>query len=616
MGGLCGVVHFRGDPPERPLVEGMSRRLRHRGPDGDGVFAQGEAILAHRRKAIITRRSDQPLVDGDLVLLLDGWVFGHLALARRLGWDDPDLSDTVVLLEAFRRFGPDCLAEVDGSFAMAIWDRRARSLWLARDRMGTRPLYWTRQGPKVAFASELPPLLDVPWVSRELNREHLAEYLSFRVVHAPRTLVRGVQQVEPAQLLRLDADEVVARPYWTPRYASPESPPPDEGQRLADLQEAMQRAVERRLVADVPAALYLSGGLGSTAIAAAARRLRRPLPTFTLGFADDPNPETPFAGRVANLLGLEHHEVVVGSADLARAFEDGIRALGHPIGNPAVFLQLLLAREVGNHARIVLSGDGGEELFGGKMLDPIARAIRGAQAFARLPAPARRALQPLLARSRRGRQWATPPDRFGLDLEIGGSDLFNTALRRAWFRDEALAKPALRHDVLAPLYDGLRTDPINAVLHAFLRSWLQEGSLVRADRTAAAAGLDVRFPLLDLEVFSLAASLPGAAKIRRVGGSLHTRWPLRALLDGVLPPPLVHRPKRGMPAPLDPWLAGPGRLFFEDRYAALERDPERLWKPEALVHLKRDVGKKPGAGLLAWSLIILDAWRTETLDRR
>lgn len=613
MGGIGGIIAFRGDPPDLGAAARMSDKLRHRGPDGDGTFAVGPAVLVHRRKAIVPNRSTQPLVTDDLVLVLDGWLFGHLDLARRFGWDDPLVPDTVVLLEAWRRYGPDCVQQIDGSFAFAVWDRHNATLHLVRDRMGTRPLFWTRFGPRFAFASELPALLCVPWVSRNLNPEHLAEYLSFRVVHSPRTLVQDIYQVEPAGAVRANADELRTRRWWAPRYAKLGTKRPDEAQLVAGLQEAVLRSVERRLVPNVPTAVYLSGGLGSTAIASASRRLRRPLPSWTLGFADDPNPETPFAGRVAKLLGLEHHEVVVGSADLANAFDPGIQALGHPVGNPAVFLQLLLARAVGQKARIVLSGDGGEELFGGRMLDTIMRWFSMAHAFSRVPFPLRRLVASTLNRTGRGRRIAAPIERWGLTLGLGGSDLFSTTEREALLRDDVHVRPDVRAHVLGPVYQDLDTDPINAVLHAFMRSWLQEESLVRADRTGAAAGLDVRFPLLDLEVFDRAAALPGDAKVRR-GGSLHTRWPLMAMLDGVLPPPLVKRPKRGMPAPLDPWLAGPGRLFFDDRFARLEHDPLGLWKKDALTSLKRDIGKKPGVGLRAWALFSLDAWITSVLN--
>ncbi len=608
MGGVAGLVHFSGEPPDLTVVDRMSATLVHRGPDADGTFADGPVALAHRRRQLSPGGRKLPMVSDDLVLLIDGNITDHSALAREFGWFDPNIDSPDVLLEAWRRFGEDLPRRVDGHFVIVIWNRQTQTLHIVRDRMGSRPLFWARSGTRFAFASELPALLEVPWVSRQLAMEHLSEYLSFRVVHAPRTLVRDVFQLEPAHQLRVSSRELETRPYWSPDYAPLGTPRPDDGEVITSLQEAVERSVKRRLISGVPTALYLSGGLGSTAIAAAARRTNRSLTTFTIGFADDPNPESPFAGRVAQLLGLEHHDVLVGSTELASAFDDAVSALGHPVGNPTVVLQLLMARAVGAHYRVVLSGDGGEELFGGRMLDPLARRLNAARWYQKLPGPTRRWITPLLKRSQAGRAIATPVERYGFELELGGFDLFSAAERRSLFADSGLVRPRVRKEVLGPLYATVHTDPVNAVLNAYVRSGLQEESLTRADRTAAAAGLEIRFPLLDAEVFAMAAALPGESKLRRAGGSLHTRWPLRALLAGVLPTSLVHRPKRGLPAPLEPWLAGPGRLFFDERFSHLQRDPHHLWNEGALAALRRSIAVTPGAGSRVWALFLLDAW--------
>jgi asparagine synthase (glutamine-hydrolysing) len=362
----------------------------------------------------------------------------------------------------------------------------------------------------------------------------------------------------------------------------------------------------------VPSALYLSGGLGSTAIAASARTLHKELPSFTLGFQDDPHPELPFAGRVASLLGLEHEEIIVGSADLANAFDRLIPALGHPLGNPAALLQLLLAEHVGTKAKVVLTGDGSVELFGGRFLDGVARDLAVAKRLSHIPGPLRRTLTWLPGGGDK-RRLTTDPSRYGLDLGLGGSNLFSTAERERLLVDPAWVRPDVRHDVLAPFYADLDTDPLNAVLNATLRSWLCEDALTRADRTGARAGLDTRFPLLDRDLLTLAASLPGSFKVRRVGGSVHTRWPLRAMLKGVLPPPLVNRPKRWMPAPMDAWLRGPGRLFLEDRVNRLRENRRGLWKVEAIDALKTGLARGDSDGLKLWGLILLDAWM-EQLD--
>ncbi len=586
----------------------MAARLRHRGTSGTGSFIEGPVALAKTARRILGSEPDLPLVADDLVVMVDGRIYDHELLTRAVGHDKPVESATEAVLVCWRKWGVGLAQRLDGAFSIVVWDRRKQVVHLVRDRLGVRPLFWARKGDKLAFASELPALLEVPWVSRDLARENVSEYLSFRVVHAPRTLLRDVHQVEPGHWFRAKSDDQQTRRYWSPLYAPRNTPRPSQRDVIPALQDAVQHAVKRRLIGANPTGLYLSGGLGSTAIAAACKRLTRPLPTFTMSFDDDPFPEAPFAGRVARLLGLDHHDVLIGTPDLAGSFEDGIRALGHPIGNPAVFLQLMLARVASEHVQVVLSGDGGEELFGGRMMNRFARYLTLAKQFQKLPGPARAMLAVPLRQFERGHRVVIDPANFGLELEVGGSRLFDANGRMELFREPVLARPMVRHDVLQPFYQRLETDPVNAALHAFLRSWLGDDSLVRFDRTANAAGIDIRFPLLDQEVVKMAAALPGAFKLRRPGGSVHSRWPLMAMLDGVLPPTLINRPKRGMPTPLDPWLNGPGRLFLEERFRALKADRSGLYKPESLDQLRRDVGRKPGAGAKLWALIILDSW--------
>lgn len=613
MGGLAGAINFRGDAPDPEVVARMSERQAHRGSDGSGSWRHNGACFAHQLRRVVPTPSKQPYVAKDLVVMLDGWIYDHQEVSRAAGGDASDPVDTHSIAEAWNRWGPEFPEHVEGEYAAAIWERESRTLTLVRDRLGVRPLFWARKGDRFAFASELPALREVPWVSDDFAVDHLSEYLSFQVVHAPRTLLREVYQVEPAHWLRVSADELKTRRYWRLQYAPPGTPRPREGDVIDGLQEAVARAVRRRVPSGIDTALYLSGGLGSTVIAAAARDRFLTLPSFSIAFADDPHPEAPFAGRVAGLLGLEHHDVLIGTPEMAAGFRPAVAALGHPIGNPASISQLALAKSAAERAKVVLSGDGGEELFGGRWLSRLGRGLRVASSFSRLPGSLRRPLSKVLGRSRTGRSVSTPPESYVLDLGIGGSDLFSAEERRRLLCDDRWIRPDVRQDVLRPFLSGLSTDPVNLALHGYLRSWLSEGDLARADRTSSAMGIDVRFPLLDREVLERAAALPGTFKLRRVGGSLHTRWPLRAMLSGVLPTPLLNRPKRGMPKPLDNWLAGPGRLFMEDRLSWLKRNPRGLFRPEALDDLKRGLGRSSGAGIRLWALFILDEWlRGET----
>lgn len=608
MGGFAGWLDAPDTDPD--VLRRMGRAIAHRGPDGHGTFDDDRLHVVQRVRSLNRPAGCIPVVTDDHVLLLDGWFYdGDEQPDSQLGPAAPITRHARTLLASWQRWGRRFVEHVEGDFAVGVYDRRSGDVHLFRDRFGIRPLFWSQRGRAFGFASTLPALLELPWVRREVDPDRLAEYLSFQVVHAPRTLLRDVRQLEPGHWLTLKDGALRTRRWWSPRYAPRGTDRPSDGEIIDAVSEAVQRSVRRRVPTDAKTGLYLSGGLGSTAIAAAARRLHLELPTFTLSFADDPFPETPFAGRVASLLGLEHHELVVGSSDIARAFEKTVAAMGHPIGNPTAVLQGLLAEAAAPHVGVVLAGDGGPELFGGQMLDRLQRELRLARFGRRLPRRTRRLASKLLGG--RGRALSTDPSAIPLAQGIGGANLFSEVDRRRILADAAWVRPPVRHDVLSQFHANLDTDPINTALHGFLRSWLGEGALARADRMAALHGLDARFPLLDAEVSDYAMGLPGSVKVRRVGGSLHTRWPLRAVLDGVLPAPLVNRPRRGMARPPDDWLERSGRLFFESRWESLRANQHGLFDVDGLERLRAMLPGDPKVALQFWSLFVLDTWLTE-----
>lgn len=609
MGGLAGLIDFDGGAPDSAAVRAMATSLAARGPDGEGWFTEGPAALAHRLRRVRAGSLVQPCVRGNLVVLLDGWIYDLDAMEG-----SPDASDTELLAEAWARWGVEALDRLEGEFALAVWDRAALRLTLARDRLGTRPLFWSQRGRSIAFASAIPALFSVPWVGRELNRSRIAEYLSFQVVHAPRTLVEGIDQVEPGCVLQAQATWTKVRRYWQPQYAPVGTRVPEDHEVVEGLREAVAQAVHRRIPPDVSPGLFLSGGLGSTAVAHLMPKMSPPTPCFAVGFEGDRFPETPYAGRVATLLGMTLHEVVVDSPGLAAMFDESVVALGHPVGHAAVLLQLALARRAREEVRVVLSGNGGESLFGGRQVEGLARDLSVAAVVTKLPSALLAPLRPWMQRSSQGRRLTTSPRDYALQLELGGADLFSADERRRLLADPGHIQPDVRRAVLEPWYADLDTDPINTVLHGFLRSALGERALPRADRTAAAAGLDVRFPLLDTKVVQAAAALPGAAKVQRVGQVHRARWPLRAMLADVLPPALLDRPKRSLPVPLGSWLAGPGRLFFERRFQRLREDRWSLWRSTELDALREDVARSNAAGNRMWTLFALDAWLRLVLD--
>lgn len=538
MSGFVGLLYFGGGTPKQATLNDMAKQVVS--TQTNRVKWREGPIALHS----IGRQKNHVFEDTEQIVLFSGNLYEKENLADSL--DMPPVTPAAELFgRAWSRWGTDLSSRLDGAYAAAIWKKKSQKLHLIRDRMGTRSVFWSRTNNRFAFATDLPALIQAPWVSTELDRQNVAEYLSFRVVHAPRTLLRDVRSLPAAHTLMLSAEKLEVKRYWRMQYSSPDTQAPKEAELVHELQSAMNDSVRRRLPPNQMAALYLSGGLGSTAIAAAARTLHRKLPSYTVSFDDDPNPESPFAGRVAKLLGLEHHLVVVGTAQIARSFETLVLGIGQPIGNPAALLQVLLAQEVGKSAGVAFSGDGSVELFGGRMLAGLARDLRRAQRIQRLPMPARQVLTQALKPLPSTRRWLQKDATYGFELELGGSHLFHTEERERLLLEKEEVRPEIRSVVLEPFYHQLDTDPMNAVLNAFVHSLLMEDCLVRSFRTAAMAGVDMRFPLLDKRLIATAAALPGSVKVQRTRGSLHTRWPLRAMLKGILPPPLVNRPNDG-----------------------------------------------------------------------
>ncbi len=601
MGAIFGI--FDPEGPEPDWIDRMGAAMRHRGRGPQRTYGQGPIALGFRsRRETLTPA--QPAIEGDFAGVLDGWIYEHDELARSAG-EAPGATDTHSMVRAWRRFGAATPERLDGDFALAVWDGRDERLSLVRDPMGVRPLFLVRSGRRVAFASEPAALLALPFVSKRIDPDVLSEYLSFQVVHAPRTLLAGIEQLEPGHRLDIRADGQHDRSWWSPRYARPGTRPPATGELIEGLQEAVSQAVRRRLPERGGTGLYLSGGLGSTAIAVAARAQGSALPTFTVSLDDDPYPESPIAGRVAHLLGMpDHRDIRVGSGDVAERFDTAIQALPMPVGHPVTVLHDALARAAAASAPVALSGDGGDELFGGSVLDRWRTTLRLGQALARWPAPLRAGLARFLPGDAARAVARGSPHHWPIRLGLGGRNLFDAKERQALLRDPSLARPDVREAVLEPFVRDLVTDPVNTVLHVQLRSWLAEGALPLAERTAAACALDLRFPLLDRAVLRAAAAVPGTAK----AGTLAMRWPLRALLRGTLPPALLDRPKRGLPSALGTWLGGEGRVFFEARFARLLKDRFGWYKPGELARLRRLARGRPDIGARLWTLIVLDTW--------
>lgn len=548
MCGIAGVRRFDGAPVTDELLAEMAKLLNHRGPDDEGRWTAGSVGFAHTRLSIIDLAgSPQPMqsVDGRLCVTFNGEILNYRQLRKELDYPFRTDGDTEVLLALYRKHGIAGVSKLRGQFAFAIQDLDSGDTHLVRDRLGVLPLYYYATDKVFAFASEIKALFPVIG-SVEVDQDSLHDYLAHRSVPAPYTFIRDVRKVPQGHHLVVRADGTVKiSPYWAlPTVSDVRKVTPEQAVELLD--DALTASVRESLVADVPVGAYLSGGVDSSLIAALVTRERQGegLHTFSAGFNDERVDETEWARKVAGIVGSEHHEVVITPDDFQ---DDWARLSWHrdsPLSEPAdvaVFRLAGLARE---RVKVVLSGEGSDELFGGYPKYKFARTTRNAGI---VPGGALRRLESRLPASRA---------RMGIALRAISEDSYAERMR-GWFapfttgeRDELLGRPPSR-SVLTPYLEG-DGDPLRRMLYADVHTWLADNLLERGDRMSMAASLEMRPPFLDHRVVDLAFTLPSSVKVR--GGT--TKWIVKELARKHLPADVVDRPKVGFKVPLDAWFRG------------------------------------------------------------
>ncbi|MEC8194028.1 MAG: asparagine synthetase B [Myxococcota bacterium] len=596
MSGIAGIVHFRGAPPDRDQVHQLSAGVAHRGSDDKALVYAPPAAFAHRTFAVQGSGTPARLEDERLVVLVDGEADSH-----RIGRDWPTR-------------GALCLPHQSGGFATAVWDRMENALWLARDPCGTRPLFYARDGDKFAFSSCMRALLGIPWISAEIAIDNLAEYLSFRYTHAPRTLVRDIHAVPPGHAVRIDGDGVRTERWWNPHWWTPGEQRPDFQHLVDRVDSALRRSVDRCTQTTQPMGLLLSGGLDSAAILHHATDLLGAAPpTFTVTMAGDKTDESAFAARVAETYGANHALIRITNEDLVASVDTASLQMGQPLPSPAALVQQCLFQSIGSTVRILLSGVGGDEALGGRTMPQIASRLRRSRTVGRLPGPAR-TLGRTLARSAGFSDLAAPAAYFGLERKIGGSRVFAAEDRVQLLRDPAIARPGIRSSILEPYYQEVSSDPINEILHVWQRGWLTEDTLARTDRMASHNGIHISYPMLDANFLAVTAAMPGPEKCRRSGLGFTSKAPLRQAMQGRIPDRLLHRPKRAEPRPMAQWLRGPGAEFLRARIASTTDRCGDLFMADTIQtmaseHLNGEVDHS----LQLWNLVMFDAWRASLL---
>ena len=610
MCGIAGIRRFDGVAVEEALLRRMASQLVHRGPDGDGVWHRPDVGFAHRRLAIIDPSgSPQPMADasGRLQVCFNGEIFNYRTLRRELvglGHSFRTEGDTETLLEGFLAWGERSVDRLDGQFAYALFDERNAALWLFRDRLGILPLYYYWDGRVFLFASEVKALLPALPSPPELDVESVREYLAQRAVAPPHTLFRGISKLPQGHRLRLDASgHLDVAPYWQlpTERADAGITPADAVERVA---HALEAAVESRLVADVPVGAYLSGGIDSSLIVALMTRLQGEgnVQTFSAGFGDPRFDELPFARQVSQRFRTRHHEVMVGPDDFEALWEKLTWHRDAPISEPADIAVYKLASTARPHVKVLLSGEGSDELFAGY---PKYRFARWAQAAGWLPAALRR---PLLQRLEAG----LPARLWRARTVLRAMEARDEAERfRAWFAPfveeerEALLPGVMERDGQETVWSRARGDLVQRMLYVDCHTWLADNLLERGDRMSMAASVESRPPFLDHHLVELAFRLPSSVKLRGGRG----KWVVKEVARRLLPPEIVDRRKVGFRVPLDAWFRGELRELARDHLLGPGSLVAGLMDPGAVRGLLdgHESGRR-NEEIRIWTLLCLEVW--------
>lgn len=614
---MCGIIGYVG----RPLPDALPlARLAHRGPDQTGTWTNGRDVrLGHTRLSILDLdpRAGQPMLGrgGRLALVFNGEIYNYLELRQRFcpGEDFQTGSDTEVLLRLWERLGPGCLAHLRGMFAFAVWDEDEQALWLARDRLGKKPLCYARlPGGGLAFASELPALTDLLPERPTIDPAAMDLFLAYQFIPAPATIYREARKLPPACAARFRPDgDWRLEPYWRLDHQPDRSL--TEAEALARLEEKVAESVRLRLRSDVPVGALLSGGVDSSLVTALAARDYGPgFKTFSVGFENGQG-ELPQAELVARCCRTDHHALILTEEKAASLFDVMLDAYGEPYGDSSALPSLFVCAEAARSVKVALNGDGGDELLAGYGTYRL-RPLRAWLArFGRLGFRAGHALEqaaqavtgdPTLLRGvERLASALSPYAKILRQAQYVGS-----GMRRALYRPEVFARLSdarRRHETALLEAQPLPADPLNALLSLDCRHFLAHDLLPKMDIAAMASSLEARSPLLDHELFELCATFPPDLKMRR-GEGKHL---LKTLAARHVPPEVIYRPKRGFSAPTGDWTRG----RFAPRFQAMLDDPGHpLWDWLARPFVSR-LFREHAAGSRnhsqrIWLLLILGAW--------
>ena len=619
MCGIAGIAAWRGKPPAREDVTRMCDAMVHRGPDDAGYLVEDAVALGMRRLSIIDLAGGhQPIFneDGTVAVFYNGEIYNYLELRAELeakGHRFATNSDTEVIVHLWEEEGVEFPRRLNGMFAIALYDRAKERLMLVRDHVGIKPLYYALGPDGIVFGSEVKVVLASGRVGRTLDVDALGQYLSWEYVPGAGTLLREVRRLEPARSLEIDLESgrTTIRRYWSPLGPAGSEPARSDGEWEEEVEAAVKKAVRRQLMSDVPLGAFLSGGVDSSLVVAEMGTAQ----TFSIGFDDPSYDETRWSRRVADHLKV-NHEIEIIRPEVGDLFAHLMQFQDDPIGDFSIFPTYLVSRLASKHVKVVLSGDGGDELFGGY---ETFLAEQKSLAWSRLPAwlrhgvmePAIGALPPTAAK----KGLVNKAKRF-----VEGARLDPAWGHARWrvFCDErvrgALLTPGARENVrtdigahiVALREEAAGRDDRDQALYVDFGSYLVDNCLTKVDRMSMACSIEARVPLLDKDVAELAFRLPSRLKY---DGS-HTKILLKRVAARHVPRECVYRAKQGFSIPIKNWLKEELRPMAEQYLAPARIEREGLFEPKVVSRLWQEhLDNRANHSHLLWALLVFEQWR-------
>jgi asparagine synthase (glutamine-hydrolysing) len=623
MCGIAGAIdNVSGAAERREIVSRMCDAIQHRGPDDHGIYHGPNVALGMQRLSIIdVDKGHQPISneDGSIWIVFNGEIYNYLELRDQLeslGHRFKTNSDTEVIVHLYEEKGEACVERLRGMFAFAIWDSREQRLFAARDRVGKKPFHYVQTRNGLVFGSEVKAVLQHPDVERSVNPQGIADFLAYGYVPDPKTAFTGINKLSPGHLLSYRNSRLSIRRYWDFDYTN-DLAPREEQYYIDELRRRLLESVRVRLVSEVPLGAFLSGGIDSSAIVAMmSRESAAPVKTFSIGFSDAEFDELKYARVTAGHLQTDHHEFVV-SPDVCRLVDEIVWHHDEPFADVSSIPAYIVSKMAREHVTVVLSGDGGDELFGGygRYLVDLDR-----RKYERIPSLIRRgALAPLsraLPRSAYGKNFLGNIALDGAGRYIESVSYFNDAMKRELLSPEYLRQLDGYESARAfrnIFYSQDAADRLERLLYLDSKTYLPGDILTKVDRMSMAHSIETRVPLLDHQLVEFVQKIPIAMKIR----GRDTKYIFKRAMRGILPDEIIDRPKQGFDVPINKWLNNELRSMLDDVLNDSRTRQRGYFNRRAIESLVQEHrrGRRDNARHL-WGLLTLELWHRAFIDRQ